>query len=139
MSFSVANALPPHCRVLLVEDESLVAMAVEDTLTAIGCEVRLAMRLDAALRLAKTAAVDVAVLDVNLGQERSYPVADALSHRNIPFLFVSGYGRRGLDAAYQDRPTLQKPYRADELARSIGELLVEKSASGLAVASRSGE
>ena len=101
--------LPPGCRVLLVEDESLVAMVAEDTLLDLGCEVVLAMRLDAALSLAREADVQLGVLDVNLGEGRSYPVADILRARGIPFLFATGYSVAGLDPPYRARRPCRSP------------------------------
>lgn len=82
-------------RVLLVEDESLVAMLAEDMLLDLGCEVVVAMRLDKAVDHVRTGNFDLAVLDVNLGDARSYPVADLLLERCTPFLFATGYGTQG--------------------------------------------
>ncbi len=110
-------------RVLLVEDESLVAMLAEDMLMDLGCEVVLAMRLDKALALARTGTFDAAVLDVNLGDTRSYPVADVLFERSLPFLFATGYGAKGLDAAYQGVPVLQKPYQQGPMEHLLHRLL----------------
>lgn len=110
-------------RVLLVEDESLVAMNVEDMLLDLGCEVVLAMRLDKALAYASSEPFDLAVLDVNLGDARSYPVADLLFERCTPFLFATGYGRQGLEVAYRDVPVLQKPYQAGPLEHLLIHLL----------------
>ena len=103
------------CSVLLVEDESLVAALAEDILLDAGCRVLLAMRLDEALNLARASKVQLGILDVNLGEGRSYPVADLLQARSIPFIFATGYGRDGLDEVYKGVPVIQKPYRADEL------------------------
>lgn len=102
-------------RVLLVEDESLVAALAEDILLDAGCEVLLAMHLDEALAFATGHSIELAVLDVNLGSARSYPVADRLREQGIPFIFATGYGREGLDEAYRDAPVVQKPYRAHDL------------------------
>jgi DNA-binding response OmpR family regulator len=110
-------------RVLLVEDESLVAMMVEDMLLDLGCEVVVAMRLDKALAYARSEAFDFAVLDVNLGETRSYPVADLLCERCTPFLFATGYGQRGLDANYRGVPVLQKPYQVEPLEHLLIHLL----------------
>ncbi|MDP4026961.1 response regulator [Methylobacterium sp. NEAU 140] len=112
-------------RVLLVEDESLVAMLAEDMLLDLGCEVVVAMRLDKALAHARAEAFDLAVLDVNLGDARSYPVADLLFERCTPFLFATGYGRQGLEPAYQDVPVLQKPYQAAPLEHLLNHLLTD--------------
>jgi DNA-binding response OmpR family regulator len=116
-------------RVLVVEDESLVAALVEDLLLDAGCEVMLAMRLDEAMRLAADDEVELGILDVNLGTERSYPVADMLRARGKPFIFATGYGREGLNGTYQDVPVLQKPYRGAELLRCAGDAL-RNSAEG---------
>jgi DNA-binding response OmpR family regulator len=102
-------------RVLLVEDESLVAAFAEEILLEAGCEVILAMSLDKALALAVDQGIDLAVLDVNLGSARSYPIADILRDRAVPFIFATGYGRAGLDEAYRSAPVVQKPYRIHEL------------------------
>ncbi|MEG9524179.1 MAG: response regulator [Hyphomicrobiales bacterium] len=110
-------------RVLLVEDESLVAMLAEDMLLDLGCEVAVAMRLSKALDLARSEAFDLAVLDVNLGDARSYPVADLLFERGTPFLFATGYGWKGLERTYRDVPVLQKPYQAEPLEHLLVRLL----------------
>lgn len=110
-------------RVLLVEDESLVAMMVEDMLLDLGCEVVVAMRLDKALAFVETESFDFAVLDVNLGETRSYPVADLLCERCTPFLFATGYGHQGLDADYRGAPVLQKPYQVEPLQHLLTHLL----------------
>lgn len=83
-------------RVLLVEDESMVAMLAEDMLLDLGCDVVVAMRLDQALAQVEAGDFDLAVLDVNLGSTPSYPVADALFERCVPFLFATGYGLEGV-------------------------------------------
>lgn len=111
-------------RVLLVEDESLVAMLAEDMLVDLGCEVVVAMRLDKALAQARTGSFDMAVLDVNLGDARSYPIADLLFERRTPFLFATGYGRQGLEDAYKTVPVLQKPYQAAPLEHLLTRLLI---------------
>lgn len=102
--------------VLLVEDESLVALLIEDVLTEAGCHVVLAMRLCEGLEIAKTATLDLAVLDVNLGDGKdSYPVASELRRRGIPFMFAIGYGAAGLSADFRDEAVIQKPYVPAEL------------------------
>lgn len=110
-------------RVLLVEDESLVAMLAEDMLLDLGCEVVVAMRLDQALAEVRAQVFDLAVLDVNLGDARSYPVADLLRVRGVPFLFATGYGRQGVDPAYQAAPVMQKPYQAAQMETLLIHLL----------------
>ena len=98
----------------------LVAMNIEDMLLDLGHEVAgLAGRLEPALSLAREAEFDVAMLDVNLAGETSFPIAAVLTKRRIPFLFATGYGIKGVAEEYRDRPVLQKPFRARELDAAL--------------------
>lgn len=113
-----------NARVLVVEDEMLVAMTVEDALTAHGAEVvGPAMRLETALAMVDTAAIDAAILDINLHGDRSYPVAQKLRDRGIPFVFATGYGHAEGIEAFADVATLAKPYRIDDLIEAVTRLL----------------
>lgn len=106
--------------VLLVEDEAMVAMAIEDMLLALGFDVvGPAPRVQAALDLMDRNDIALAVLDVNLGGETVFPVADRLAAEAVPFVFSTGYGRVGLEPRYQDRPVLQKPYTEQDLSRAL--------------------
>jgi CheY-like chemotaxis protein len=103
-------------RILVVEDEMLVAMNIEDMLLDLGHEVAgIASRLAPALALAGEASIDAAMLDVNLAGENSFPVADILAARGIPFVFATGYGLQGIEERHRGRPLLQKPFRASDL------------------------
>lgn len=122
----MASASPPPTieglRLFLVEDELLVAMLLEDMLGDLGCVVvDVAGTLDQALNQLDliSADADGAILDVNLGGEQVFPVADALTERNIPFLFATSYGRRGVAARYPDATVLDKPYGLPELAAAL--------------------
>lgn len=107
-------------RVLLIEDEMTVAMLLEDMLADLGCEVvEVATRIDRALTAIAEKPVDFAILDLNLAGKLSYPVADALTGRAIPFVFATGYGGGGLDGAYAGTPTLSKPFHQQELERIL--------------------
>ncbi len=98
-------------RILIVEDEMLVAMLVEDVVLDLGHQVvGPAMRLEEALSATEVEEFDFAILDINLAGKQSFPVADRLASRGIPFMFASGYGAAGLDEAYQAAPILQKPF-----------------------------
>lgn len=111
-------------RVLLVEDEMMVAMLVEDMLSDFGCEIVGPVgRIEEALAAAETGGVDVAILDVNLNGKETYPVADALAAKGIPFVFATGYGAAGLRDGYKEHPTLQKPFQQRELARVLASAL----------------
>lgn len=107
-------------RVLIVEDEMVVAMLVEEFVTELGHEVAaVASHLDAGLALARTGDFDFAVLDLNLGGEQSLPIADALSARGVPFVFASGYGAAGLPAEHLSSVVVQKPFELDDLGAAI--------------------
>ena len=84
-------------RVLIVEDEMLVALLIEDLLVELGCSTAWSMRQSRqSTGGARTEVFDLAVLDVNLAGEIVYPVAEALAERHIPFLFLSGYGEEAI-------------------------------------------
>ncbi|MFT2215669.1 response regulator [Rhizobium giardinii] len=107
-------------RILIVEDEYLVALHLEDLLREMGHRVLYsASRIDEALQLARTSEIDFAVLDVNLAGVQSFPIADVLRERGIPFVFATGYGPDGLIDGYRHETALRKPYEAGELADTI--------------------
>ncbi len=113
----------PGPRVLIAEDEALIGMLLEDMLTSLGAQpLAPATTLAQALQLLDGAGFDVAILDLNLHGEASYPVAERLRERGIPFAFASGYGREALKADFADVPLLQKPYRLSALQALIGQL-----------------
>ena len=110
-------------RVLVVEDEMMVSMLIEDMLTDLGCKVvGPAARLDEAMALARSSELDCAVLDVNLGGQPIFPLADLLRELGRPFAFATGYGDAGLRDVDRGTPVLQKPFREGDLARVLGEL-----------------
>lgn len=107
-------------RIMIVEDEALISMMIETYLTDLGCEVvTTASRLDDAVDKAAKVAIDVAMLDVNLDGRLSYPVAEILQSRNIPFVFATGYGVICLPSALQGLPVLPKPFNLDQLASAL--------------------
>ncbi|HWT51893.1 MAG TPA: response regulator [Caulobacter sp.] len=115
-------------KVLVVEDEALVSMLVEDMLTDLGCTiVGPAAEIEEALRLAGSADIDAALLDVNLGGRPIFPVADSLKARGVPFAFASGYGEAGLTEDHKGATVLQKPFREADLRRVL-ETLVGQTA-----------
>jgi CheY-like chemotaxis protein len=110
-------------RVLVVEDEMMVSMLIEDMLGDLGCiVVGPASRLDEAMELARAGNIDCAVLDVNLGGQPIFPLADLLREHGWPFAFATGYGDAGLRDVDKGSPVLQKPFREGDLARVLGEL-----------------
>ena len=107
-------------RVLVVEDEAMVSMMLEDMLSELGCRVvGPAASLSSGLKLAASAEVEGAVLDVNLAGEKVFPIADILATRGVPFVYATGYGRAGLRDEDHARPVVQKPYNVQELARHL--------------------
>ena len=107
-------------RILIVEDEILIAMLLEDIVTDLGHHpVGPVMRLQPALAAAERGDFDFAILDINLAGRKSFPVADCLLRRGIPFIFASGYGRAGLTEDYARIPVVQKPYDPGQIARMI--------------------
>jgi CheY-like chemotaxis protein len=111
-------------RVLVVEDEMVVAMLVEDMIADLGYELAgVVSRLDDAMKLAGSDGFDVAVLDVHVNGRLIFPFADALAARHIPFMFATGYGERGIPPQHAKYPVLQKPFRTEDLKRALSKLL----------------
>lgn len=107
-------------RILIVEDEAMVAMLLEDIVEDIGCRiVGPVAKVVHALAILANGEVDGAILDVNLAGEWSYPIADALAAQGIPYIFVTGYGEAGIDAAYRCRSVVQKPFTRASLERVL--------------------
>jgi CheY-like chemotaxis protein len=113
-------ALPQ--RILIVEDEPLIAMMLEDFLDALGkAHVATCDSVTAALAVIDAERPDAAILDINLsGGEKSWPVADALAARDIPFVLSTGGGEES--PAHADRPRLVKPYTMENVARALDSL-----------------
>jgi CheY-like chemotaxis protein len=117
-------------RVLLVEDEMLVAGMLEGMLSTLGYEVAgTTSRLDEAMAMLDRETVDAVLLDINLNGEMSYPVADELAARGIPFIFATGYGTDGLPEGYEDFAMLKKPFRRSALGDALADLLVERQSN----------
>ena len=113
---------------LFVEDNLIIAMDGESILEELGArEVHIAATTAAALDIIKDHAIDIAVLDLNLGTETSLVVADRLAEQGIPFVFASGYGESQLPAApHGERVMVAKPYDHSSLADALGKALAEK-------------
>jgi CheY-like chemotaxis protein len=107
-------------RILVVEDEPIIAMAIEDMLGELGCiAVGPALRLADAERLAASERLDAAVLDVNMGEGPSFAVAELLRSRGVAICFSTGYGASGVDETFASAPVVQKPYRIDALEAAL--------------------
>ena len=119
-------------KVLVVEDNYLVASFLENLLISAGCVVSgpIPRRLEAC-DAATREACDAALLDVHLGGgEGVYPVADILSRRNVPYLFVTGYSGNALPPEYAERPRIAKPFKTKELLGALSNLIKPANGSG---------
>jgi CheY-like chemotaxis protein len=107
-------------RVLVVEDEMTIAMLIEDMVSELAYEVAAVVpRLEDAMRLLDSDSFDLAMLDVHLNGKTVFPFAAALEERDIPFLFATAYGPRGIPEEFRDRLVLQKPFGPVELRRAL--------------------
>lgn len=107
-------------RILIVEDEELIAMLIEDFLLELGCEiVGPAASVAAALPLIEAGGIAGALLDLSLNGEPAYPVAESLAARGIPFIFTTGYAQADLANRFADVPTLAKPFSSRLLHDAI--------------------
>jgi DNA-binding response OmpR family regulator len=114
-------------RILVVEDELMIAMLLENLLedeqcTVIGPFARVA----AALKAANAEAVDFALLDVNVANEKIYPVAELLERRGIPFLLLSGYGQQALPPNGLHWPVCSKPFKITEVVQKMTRMLARR-------------
>ncbi len=112
-------------RLLLVEDSLIIALDAEDIVNRLGADdVATAASVDAALDLIAAAPPTVAILDINLGSGTSFPIADALLDRDVPFMFATGYGEQAqFPDQHRGRPVVQKPYTIENVARALAEML----------------
>lgn len=110
-------------RVLVVEDEMTVAMLIEDMVSELAYEVAAVVpRLEDAMRLLDSDSFDLALLDVHLNGKTVFPFASELETREIPFLFATAYGVRGIPEEFRHHQVLQKPFGPVELRRALIDL-----------------
>jgi len=110
-------------RILIVEDEFMIAMLLEDLLAELECVIAgVAARPAEAFKLMNSTKVDAAVLDVNLDGCDSFGIAAALGERQIPFVFATGYGGSRLTPEFTHHPVIQKPYRLHDLSGALQRL-----------------
>ncbi|HVV40754.1 MAG TPA: response regulator [Nitrobacter sp.] len=115
---------PSAGSVFLVEDEVMIRMMVADMLVDLGYRiVAEAGDIENAVKLARTATFDIAILDVNVNGKVISPVAEVIAARNRPFIFATGYGTQGLPPEFRDRPALQKPFQIETLASMVEQAL----------------
>ena len=118
-------------RVIIVEDEPLVAENLRDDLVEAGFEVvGVAPRVESALKLIEGTGFDVAIIDANLAGTSAAPAAAALSARGLPFMVLSGYAREQLQREFSEAVYIQKPYRVRKLIDALNSLLYKQRDRG---------
>jgi CheY-like chemotaxis protein len=111
-------------RVLVVEDNPLLARFTALLLTQLGCEVVGPVgSVDTAVALAGAEPLDAALLDINVADRSAVPVAETLDRRGTPYAVMTGYGREKIPPAFQDTPCLYKPFRESDLKSVIAALV----------------
>lgn len=111
-------------RLLVVEDELLVLLDLEDRLAEIGCRiVGKASNFSSAMSLASSLDCDAALVDIDLAGQPSYPVAEVLLKRGIPFLFSTGFHGEALADRYAAQPRLTKPFETVDLKLALVRLI----------------
>ncbi|MQQ35971.1 response regulator [Pseudomonas sp. SZ57] len=111
-------------KVLLVEDETMLAMLMEMMLEDLGFATAYhASTLNEGIEYARNGEYDLAILDINIIGGDSFPIAAAIADRGIPFMFCSGYGRPGIPDAWLNRRCVAKPFSAEQLSEALSELL----------------
>jgi CheY-like chemotaxis protein len=106
-------------RILVIEDEPIVAMCLEDMLDTLGhATIGPAGRVAEGLALVEASTPDAAILDINLSGERSDPIAHALVARGVPLVFATGYGAPP-EGFGIETPLLEKPYRLEQLRAAL--------------------
>ncbi len=110
--------------ILIVEDEAMIGMMLEDYLDALGYRLHaIATTVDEANAHVRDGGFDAALLDCNLQGEKSWPVADLLAERGVPFIFSTGGMADDLPTSHADRPTLAKPFTIGAVERALGKVL----------------
>jgi two-component SAPR family response regulator len=123
-------------RLLIVEDEMLISLLIETMVRELGHEpVACVHSVPAALDVLSRNAVDAAMLDVNIGGMRVFPVAEALQSRAIPFAFLTGYGAQAVPPRFSDIAVMQKPFTESDLADAITLLQRARFPEGIRAAS----
>ncbi len=115
--------LEEKARMLIAEDEIVVALFLEDMLAEFGYEVAgVVSRLEEGLARAEAPDFAMAVLDVHLNGREVFPLADRLAEWGLPFIFATGYGARGIPERHAGRPVLQKPFLPADLNQVLAHL-----------------
>lgn len=125
--------MPLGARVLLLEDEPLIAMEEESVLQSLGIEVVCVRTADEGLDLLGSGGFDAALLDWKLGAGSSIGVAQRLSEMGVPFVFLTGYQEDAIPDEFRDRPIVHKPFTAEQLRDAVTALVrVPSRGNGIA-------
>jgi CheY-like chemotaxis protein len=112
-------------RILVIEDEMLILMMIEDMLADLGCEsVAVASKIEPAISLIEGQAFDTAMLDLNLNGIESYPIADALTVRDVPYFFSTGNSLTNVRDGYREQDVLKKPFTFEQLSNMLSRSLL---------------
>ncbi len=111
--------------ILVVEDEMMILLMLEELMIENGCaSVHVASSIPQALELIGCTTFDAATLDVNLYGDESFPVADALEARGVPFLFMTGYPTGYLQSRYEGHPVMKKPFKEPDVVDALEAMFV---------------
>ncbi|HYD88175.1 MAG TPA: PAS domain S-box protein [Vitreimonas sp.] len=125
-------------RILVVEDETLIAMVLVDYLEEAGCQVvGPAATVEAALGLVDAGDIDAALLDGNLAGQRVDGIAAALTKKGVPFAFVTGYGREALPTAFREAVIVEKPFSQKQCVAALERILSSGGANVVDLKKRS--
>jgi CheY-like chemotaxis protein len=114
--------------ILVIEDEMLILMMIEDMLADLGCEsVATASKIDQAITLIDGHVYDAAMLDLNLNGMESYPIADALIARDVPYFFSTGNSLANVKDGYKDHDVLKKPFTFQQLSNMLSRSLLHQT------------
>lgn len=111
------------CSILIVEDEPLIALDVHSALSAVGASVIAATDLADAERLARRAEISAGVLDINFGGRDCCAVCDVLSHRRVPFLFLTGFQPAPIMMSWPQAPVINKPASHEQIVAAVAAIL----------------
>ena len=116
--------VPPGMRVLLVEDEPLIAIDGDDILRAMGVDDVVCVRsVSEGMTALDTKQFHAALLDLRLGQDTSIPLAQRLAAMNVPFGFLTGFQDNAIPQEFRDRPVVAKPFTAAQLGELLSSLV----------------
>lgn len=122
--------MPPGARVLLLEDEPLIAIEEESILRALGLDVVYARTADTALAMLAGGKFDAALLNWKLGAGTSHGIANRLAELGVPFGFLTGYQEDALPDEFRQHPIVHKPFTADQLRETVAALMQPPAGPG---------